>query len=264
MVCEGKRKITMSGVNAINSSNVSFSGKKNAEETKKSSKPKQTFTSKVANKLAQPVKDSFHKKYGEDAKPTPKLVGDYIVDTALKVAVPVATAVVLFTKMRKNTNGLTEAFKRNMGEVSKEANMPVKEKFTKVIKDSLAQVKKNNAEKLAQTVTDTAQEAGEQVSKKGIFARVAEKLREAASVKTNGKFDSNKATDVAISGLITAGASTGAINITEDVVTSDDKDLAEGEQPTEPKIVIKDKRMKNFADQAGKVIDILSAMEAAS
>lgn len=254
MVCEGKRKITMSGVNAINSSNVSFSGKKNAEETKQTSKAKQTFTSKVANKLAQPVKDSFHKKYGEDAKATPKLVGDYIVDTALKVAVPVATAVVLFTKMRKNTNGLTEAVKQNIKEVSGET-LSGKEKISKVVKESLAQVRKNNAIKAGEALADAT---GEQ-AKTGLFSRIATKLKEAASVKSpDGKFDPNKAIDVAISGAVTAGATSGALEVTDAVVTGDDAELA-GDAAL--KIKINNPKMKDAVDQAGTVLNILAKLD---
>lgn len=94
--------------------------------------------------LTQPVKDSFHKKYGDDVKPTPKLIADFAADKVLTVAVVGLGTLAAFKKMKGATNGLTKAFAE-----AKDANGM--KKAGKVVADTIKQVKSNN-QAYAQTV----------------------------------------------------------------------------------------------------------------
>lgn len=270
----------MSGINAINSANVSFSGKKEVEEAKPK---KKSFASKVATTVTKPVKDSFEKKYGKGTEPTPKLVGDYIVDTALKLVVPVATGIVLFTKLRKNTNGLTKAIKDTATDGTKRS---VKD-FFKTVTD---QVKKNNeladkAKKAADVVDDAAKKAGEAigdtakkagdaigdavegVAKKQAGAatgegskiiNIADKVKKAADIKgADGKIDLYKAADVGVSAAITAGVTSGAIEVTDAVTSEDDVELAGGTV-----IKIKDQKASEMFSQLTQAASVISQLGA--
>lgn len=157
MMCELKRKNNMSGVNNINSSNVYFQGKKNTEEAKKGEKIKHA-ASKIGSIVTKPVRDSFTKKYGEGTKPNSKNVADFIGDTIVKVAFPLAVGAFALIKTRKIMNGFTKAFKQNASDLAKtteEAAMKAQEEAKKAIKAAVVTAREE-AEKAGKTGDELA------------------------------------------------------------------------------------------------------------
>ena len=115
----------MSDLGAINSSNIAFGSTK--VEKKEDDKgveitalPVEQKPS-IGEKLTQPIRDEFHKAYGEDAKATPSLVADFVSDNLIKVGVAVAGGAAILAKARKSTSGLTEALKAGVKKVSSRA-----------------------------------------------------------------------------------------------------------------------------------------------
>lgn len=197
MVCEGKRKLTMSGVNALNSSNVSFSGseEKSAKKLKvagksstpkvKSAKIKKKDDESIGKKLAQPVVDEFKKAYGEDAEATPSLVADFIADNAVKIGVAVAGGALLLAKSRKYTNGFTSALKENLTKARQATSD--KEKIG-LFKSSIGTIKKTFSDVKSNNIKDAAAKA-EAAAKNGTSS-LTESVKDAILKPTEFKADS--------------------------------------------------------------------------
>ena len=160
----------MSDLGAINSSNIAFGSTK--VEKKEDDKgveitalPVEQKPS-IGEKLIQPIRDEFHKAYGEDAKATPSLVADFVSDNLIKVGVAVAGGAAILAKARKSTSGLTEALKAGVKKVSSNADNAEKlsafKKATEAFKGAMAEMKKTNLKKAEEAVKATA-EGGEKI-----------------------------------------------------------------------------------------------------
>ena len=160
----------MSDLGAINSSNIAFGSTK--VEKKEDDKgveitalPVEQKPS-IGEKLTQPIRDEFHKAYGEDAKATPSLVADFVSDNLIKVGVAVAGGAAILAKARKSTSGLTEALKAGVKKVSSNADNAEKlsafKKATEAFKGAMAEMKKTNLKKAEEAVKATA-EGGEKI-----------------------------------------------------------------------------------------------------
>ncbi len=134
----------MSGINSINSSNVTFSGKK--AENNNDVKKKPTVFTNAANALTKPIKDEFEKKY-EGAKATPGLVADFVADKTVGIAVTLASAALVFSKSRKATNGLTAALKESISAARSATGIEkakVAGKIREVAINTFDKIKENN------------------------------------------------------------------------------------------------------------------------
>ncbi len=161
----------MSGVNAVNSSNINFCGNKDEKETKElraKKAPKMTGAKVngeqqgLTAKLTAPIRDNFKKTYdGADA--TPELVADYVSDNLIKAGVAVAGTALLLAKSRKATNGLSRALKDSFQEIRQASTGGEKTKLfgkmTELVKGTFAKVKANNL--------DDAKQAAEAAAKTG-------------------------------------------------------------------------------------------------
>lgn len=157
----------MSGIDSIKLNNITFSGKKKVRSAEK----EQDIDNKGLKQIIfKPVKDKFVKAYGEDAKPTAPLIADFAADNIIKLGVLTAGTVVLFSKMKSTTNGLTkavrEAVKTHQG-------------LGKKVGDVVNQVKKNNAEFVIST-----RKAAENAAKKGADGELLQSVNESGGVKT--------------------------------------------------------------------------------
>lgn len=239
-LCEGIERQKMS-ISAVKSSDVAFEGKKskNVENENKSSKEKH----KIINTITKPVKDSFHKSYGEDAKPSASLVADFAADKILKFGMLTLGSVVLFAKMKNSTNGMTQAVKKAM----KDKSGGVAKKISSVMRE----IKNNNATFItsANESLEAAKEAGGVTSFVKKTAKNIFKPKE--TFNTNGKLGKaisrvfgdksekvmgalrkvgvsggSDLLDTAIATGATVVVGTGLNNVTDEVTKSDNKDLA--------------------------------------
>lgn len=159
----------MSSVDSINSNNITFSGKTKVAKSKKAKGEKKVKTGALKNLITKPVKDSFHKAYGEDVKPTASLVADFTADKVLKLGMLTVGTVVLFSKMKSSTNGLTNAVKKAVKE-----HEGLGKKIGSVIND----IKNNNADFVK--ATRNAMEDAANRTKNG---EIAQTIEQAGGVK---------------------------------------------------------------------------------
>ncbi len=231
-------------IEAINSTNVNFGKSEKNEATVQ----KMNFSTK----LTQPIKDDFHRAYGEDAKPNTKLVADYAADKVVKFGVFTLGTLLLFAKSKKMTNGLTKAIRENFSNIGKKVEGNVEKiGLGKRIGNIIKEVKNNNTAKVEgeQVLSEIKQEGGsilgwikktgKSIIKpkdsfdaesglgkvttklfKGKAKSVQEFLRKAGI--SNGK----DLADTAAAVGATAIASTGLNNIADDVTKSDNEELA--------------------------------------
>jgi len=227
-------------IDAIHSSNISFSGKAKKADKKAE---KHGFT----QKLAQPIKDSFHKKYGDDAEATPKLVADFAADKLIKAAVVGLGMAVVFKKMKASTNGLTQALQDAR-----------KSQDTKGIKDIITKtvetVKSNNKKAVTETgesilgslkkdgcsVADGVKGTLKSIFKskdgfdaKSKLGKFTKKVFGNKAEKVNGLFrkagiaNEKDLLDTAAAVGATAAVTKGLNEAADDVTTADDAKLAE-------------------------------------
>lgn len=138
---------------------------------------------KAGQKLSQPFVDQFHKDYGEDAVATPKSVGDFILDHAIKIGVAILTISITFAAARGKFNGFSKNFAENIKS----------EKPIKAIKDALDTVKAQNAQAIidAKTIKEGASnvddlintveamttKAGDVVEDKGLASKIGKFIK---------------------------------------------------------------------------------------
>lgn len=229
-------------IDAIHSSNISFNGETKKAEKSHRKAEKHSFT----QKLAQPIKDSFHKKYGDDAEATPKLVADFAADKLIKAAVVGLGMAVVFKKMRTSTNGLTEAIKS-------QDKKNIKNIATTVI-DTIKQNKAANAASLKESgdsILKSFKKDGCSVmdgvkgTLKSVFktkdhfdadsklGKLTKKTLGDKAEKVNNLFrkagiaNEKDLLDTAVAVGATAAVTKGLNEVTDDVTTSDDAKLAE-------------------------------------
>lgn len=222
--------------------------------------------------LTEPVKDSFHKKYGDDVKPTPKLVADFAADKVITVAVVGLGTLAAFKKMKGATNGLTKAFTEAKG-----ANGM--KKAGKVVAQTIDQVKANNAayvetvKKDGATILKSLQDENTSIldgikgtfqnifrsketfdakSKLGrgitkVFGNKAGKIQN--GLKTVGIANGYDLVDTTLAIGATAAASKGLKTASKEVTEADDEKLA-GQS-----------RLRNVAKMASTVVDFAAEFD---
>lgn len=153
------------------------------EEKAIGGKKEKNFLKKAGQKLAQPFVDEFHKDYGEDAVATPKTVGDFVLDHAIKIGVAALTIGVTFAAARGKFNGFSKNFAKNIKSEKpltavKNAFDTVKTKNAQALLDAKA-IKDGakNIDDLAEAVDTIASGAGKGAGKKGIAAKIGEIIK---------------------------------------------------------------------------------------
>ena len=260
----------MSDLGAINASNITFQGSKEAKKTDRKDAEKINDKPKLMDKLTQPVKDEFKKAYGEDAEATPSLVADFVSDNVVKLGVLVAGGALLLAKSRKATNGLTEALKDNINKFKSAATEGEKagifKKTVDTIKGTFSQVKANNLKQATESAKEAA-ESGSKTIRKTVeeailrpkqfeegtgLAKFIDKHcgKHAAKVKeTLGKIgigNGSDLADTAIAGTATVALGSGVNDIAGDVTEKDNGALAH-----EAKI----QKFENLLKTASKLAD---------
>ena len=166
----------MSELNAINSSNIAFGSTK--VEKKEDDKGVEIAAlpvdekPSIGEKLTQPIRDEFHKAYGDDAKATPSLVADFISDNIIKIGVAVAGGAAILARARKSTGGLTEALKAGVQKVKGDDSLNAIKKVTGTLKGTMDEMKKLNLKKAQDAVEATAK-SGEKI---GLMTRVKDAI----------------------------------------------------------------------------------------
>lgn len=229
---------------AINNTNVSFGKSEKSEAT--------TEKRSLGTKLVQPIKDDFHRAYGEDVKPNTKLVADYTADKVVKLGVFTVGTVLLFAKSKKLTNGLTKAIRDNFSKVGKKVEGSAEKiGLGKRIGNIIKQVKSNNSAKVEgqQVINEIKQDGGSilgwikktgksiikpketfevesglgKLTKK-LFKDKAKSVQE--FLRKAGISNGKDLADTAAAVGATAVASAGLNNIADDVTKSDNEELA--------------------------------------
>lgn len=270
----------MSGINAVNASNVNFKGKDKTERKSNTGEISETDNSKKSRSarkplketLTAPVRDQFKKAYGEDAKATPSLVADFISDNAIKIGTLVAGGALIFAKSRKATNGMTKALRENIGKFGTAAEgekTNILKRSVTVVKDAFAQVKANNLADAQKTASEAARKGEKSIM--GTVKDAVLKPKEFDQASGLGKFvdkhlgknaeqakkflgkagiaNGSDLADTAIAGAATAALTGGAHEIAGDVTEKDNKELAR-----EAKI----QEFENLLNSADKFADALS------
>lgn len=252
-------------VEAINSANVNF-GK---SEKREAAAEKRGF----GTKLTQPIKDDFQRAYGVDAKPNAKLVADYAADKVVKFGVFTIGTLLLFSKSKKITNGLTKAIRENFSNFGKKIEGGAEKiGLGKRIGNIVRQVKNNNTANVEgeQVLSEIKQEGGsilgwikrtgksiikpkESFDAESGLGKLTEKLfkGKAKSVqeffRKAGISNGEDLADTAAAVGATAIASTGLNNIADDVTKSDNEELANKSRR---------ERVSNAMDAVEKLADL--------
>ena len=247
----------MSGINAVNASNVNFKGKDKTERKSNAGEISETDNSKKSRSarkplketLTAPVRDQFKKAYGEDVKATPSLVADFISDNAIKIGTLVAGGAFIFAKSRKATNGMTKALRENIGKFGTAAEgekTNILKRSVTVVKDAFAQVKANNLADAQKTVSEAVSSGSKtikQMVNEAVFkpkdfeqasglGKFVDKHfgKHAEQIKTGlgkaGIANGGDLADTAIAGAATAALTGGVHEIADDVTEKDNKELA--------------------------------------
>lgn len=274
----------MSDLGAINASNVSFQGSKEADKTKlevakKAPRVKSADFGedkpKLMDKLTQPIKDEFQKAYGKDAEATPSLVADFVSDNIVKLGVLVAGGALLLAKSRKATNGLTEALKENIGKMKAAATEGEKtsifKKTVDLVKNTYGKVKTNNLE-AAKAAAEDAAKTGSKTLRQTVeeailrptkfeegtkfagfidkhFGKHAPKIKE--TLGKIGISNGSDLADTAMAGAATVALGSGVNDIAGDVTEKDNKTLAR-----EAKV----KKFEDILTTASKIADTASML----
>ena len=240
----------MSDLGAINASNITFQGSKEAKETHKKPAERTADKPKLMDKLTQPVKDEFKKAYGEDAEATPSLVADFVSDNVVKLGVLVAGGALLLAKSRKATNGLTEALKDNINKFKSAATEGEKagifKKTVDTLKGTFSQVKANNLKQATESAKEAA-ESGSKTIRKTVEEAVLRPKQFEEGTKLAGFIDKHcgkhaakvkealgkigigngsDLADTAMAGAATVALGSGVNDITGDVTEKDNNALA--------------------------------------
>lgn len=218
--------------------------------------------------LTQPVKDSFHKKYGDDVKPTPKLVADFAADKVVTVAVVGLGTLAAFKKMKGATNGLTKAFTEAKGAKAGKVFAQTIDKVKANNREYVKTVKKDGATILkslqdentsildgikgtfqnifrSKETFDVKSKLGRGITK--VFGNKAGKIQD--GLKTVGIANGCDLVDTTLAIGATAAASKGLKTASKEVTEADDEKLA-GQS-----------RLRNVAKMASTVVDFAAEFD---